>query len=54
LGCDNPTPIAQMIKDSGIGFAGGFPIFVQCVDIVLACGACFNSESKKIVDVHGE
>ncbi|KAH9288512.1 hypothetical protein KI387_032629, partial [Taxus chinensis] len=54
LGCDNPTPITQMIRNSGIAFAGGFPISVQCVDIVLTCGACFNPESKEVVDVHGE
>ncbi|KAH9288776.1 hypothetical protein KI387_032893, partial [Taxus chinensis] len=28
----NPTPMAQMIHDSGLAFAGGFPISVQCAD----------------------
>ncbi|KAH9306786.1 hypothetical protein KI387_011190, partial [Taxus chinensis] len=54
LGCDSPTPIAQLVEDSGIAFATGFPISVQCADTVFACGACFNLESKEILNAHGK
>ncbi|KAH9297767.1 hypothetical protein KI387_029449, partial [Taxus chinensis] len=54
LTCANPAPMAQMISDSGITYAAGFPISVQCADTVLACGAHFNPDTKELVNVHGE
>ncbi|KAH9299425.1 hypothetical protein KI387_031107, partial [Taxus chinensis] len=50
----NPSPMAQMIHDSGLAFAGGFPILVQCADIVLSCGAHFNPNSSELANMHGE
>ncbi|KAH9306929.1 hypothetical protein KI387_011333, partial [Taxus chinensis] len=50
----NPTPMAQMINDSGLAFAGGFPISVQCADTVLSCGAHFDPASSELTNVHGE
>ncbi|KAH9312975.1 hypothetical protein KI387_028010, partial [Taxus chinensis] len=50
----NPTPMAQMIHDSGLAFAGGFPISVQCADTVLSCGAHFDPDSSELTNVHGE
>ncbi|KAH9307546.1 hypothetical protein KI387_035457, partial [Taxus chinensis] len=50
LACDNPAPMAQMINDSGITYATGFPISVQCVDIVLAYGANFNLDTKEVAN----
>ncbi|KAH9325942.1 hypothetical protein KI387_006120, partial [Taxus chinensis] len=50
----NPTPMAQMINDSGLAFAGGFPISVQCADTVLSCGAHFDPDSSELTNVHGE
>ncbi|KAH9309899.1 hypothetical protein KI387_037810, partial [Taxus chinensis] len=46
--------MAQMIHDSGLAFAGGFPISVQCADIVLSCGAHFNLDSSELTNIHGE
>ncbi|KAH9308895.1 hypothetical protein KI387_036806, partial [Taxus chinensis] len=50
----NPSPMAQMIHDSGLAFTGGFPISVQCADTVLSCGAHFNPDSSELTNVHGE
>ncbi|KAH9297360.1 hypothetical protein KI387_029042, partial [Taxus chinensis] len=50
----NPTPMAQMINDSGLAFAGGFPISVQCADTVLSCGAHFDPATSELTNVHGE
>ncbi|KAH9296752.1 hypothetical protein KI387_028434, partial [Taxus chinensis] len=50
----NPSPIAQTIYDSGLAYAGGFPISVQCADTVLACGAHFDPTSSELTNVHGE
>ncbi|KAH9297042.1 hypothetical protein KI387_028724, partial [Taxus chinensis] len=32
----------------------GFPISVQCADIILSYRAYFNPESKEIIDIYGE
>ncbi|KAH9317656.1 hypothetical protein KI387_019425, partial [Taxus chinensis] len=50
----NPSPMAQTIYDSGLAYAGGFPISVQCADTVLACGAHFDPASSELTNVHGE
>ncbi|KAH9324676.1 hypothetical protein KI387_004854, partial [Taxus chinensis] len=50
----NPTPMAQMINDSGLAFARGFPISVQCADTVLSCGAHFDPATSELTNVHGE
>ncbi|KAH9304170.1 hypothetical protein KI387_008574, partial [Taxus chinensis] len=50
----NPSAMAQMIHDSGLAFAGGFPILVQCTDTVLNCGAHFSPDSSELTNVHGE
>ncbi|KAH9290811.1 hypothetical protein KI387_034928, partial [Taxus chinensis] len=52
LACDNPTLMAQTINDSGITYTSIFPLFVQCFDIVLSCGANFNLDTKEVVNVH--
>ncbi|KAH9310630.1 hypothetical protein KI387_025665, partial [Taxus chinensis] len=43
-----------MIHDSGLDFAGGFPISVQCADTLLSCGAHFDPDSSELTKVHGE
>ncbi|KAH9300198.1 hypothetical protein KI387_011781, partial [Taxus chinensis] len=50
----NPTPMAQIIHDSGLAFTGGFQISVQCVDTVLSCGAHFNPDSIELTNIHRE
>ncbi|KAH9308260.1 hypothetical protein KI387_036171, partial [Taxus chinensis] len=50
----NPTPMAQMINDSGLAFTGGFPISVQCADTVLSCGAHFDPATSELTNIHGE
>ncbi|KAH9320291.1 hypothetical protein KI387_022060, partial [Taxus chinensis] len=50
----NPTLMAQMIHDSGLAYAGGFPISVQCADTVISCGAHFNPDSSELTNMHRE
>ncbi|KAH9332048.1 hypothetical protein KI387_004156, partial [Taxus chinensis] len=46
----NPSPMAQMINDSGLGFTAGFPISVQCADTILTCGAHFNPDTRELTN----
>ncbi|KAH9319267.1 hypothetical protein KI387_021036, partial [Taxus chinensis] len=54
LTCPNPAPMEQMINDSGIAYAAGFPISLQCTNTMLTYGAHFNSDTKELTNVHGE